>query len=306
MLVAVDHGNKQIKSIHKTFTSGLTESDTHPPFGDDILKYSGRYYTLSDQRIPYMRDKSVDNRFFILTLFAIAYEILEAEVYSRNDIIDVKLAVGLPPAHFGAQYERFEKYLFHGSDIAEFEFRGKPYSIYISEVVSFPQAYAAAMPVYSRIRDFPKATIIDIGGFTVDYLQIKKGQADLSVCDSLENGVITLYNAIKSKVSADFDLLLEESDVDTILRNEPNDFDDAVIRVVEAQAKIYVMDLIGRLRERMIDLRSGKAIFVGGGSILLRRFIESSGKVGHAIFVDEIAANAKGYDLLYRTSHVRR
>lgn len=306
MLIAVDHGNKQMKTIHKTFTSGLMESNTCPPFGDDVLKYKGRYYTISDQRIPYMRDKSADSRFFILTLFAIAYEILDAGACSFDDIIDVQLAVGLPPAHYGAQYEGFEKYFTKGDDIIDFEFRSRPYSIYISEVISFPQAYAAAMPVYSQICEFPKVLIIDIGGFTADYLQIKKGQADLSVCDSLENGVITLYNAIKSKVSGGYDLLLEESDIDFILRDEHTDFEDVILHMVKNQAKIFVMDLIGCLRERMIDLKTGKVIFVGGGSMLLRKYIEGSGKVEHAIFLDEIAANVRGYELLYRAAKVGR
>lgn len=294
MLIAIDHGNKQMKTIHKTFTSGLMESNICPPFGDDVLKYDGRFYTLSEQQIPYMRDKSSDNRFFILTLFSIAYEILETGTYSAEGLIEVQLAVGLPPAHYGTQYERFEKYLSRNNDIIDFEFQNKPYSIYINDALSFPQTYAAAMPAYSQIRYFPKATIIDIGGFTVDYLQIKNGQAGLSVCDSLENGVITLYNTIKSKVSANYDLLLEESDIDSILRGEPNDLKDAVIHMVENQAKVFVLDLFGKLRERMIDLKNGKAIFVGGGSILLRKYIEGSDKVGHAIFVNEIAANTRG------------
>ena len=37
MLVCVDHGNKQIKTASRVFTSGLVESDTRPPFGDNIL-----------------------------------------------------------------------------------------------------------------------------------------------------------------------------------------------------------------------------------------------------------------------------
>ena len=64
MLVCVDHGNKQIKTASRVFTSGLVESDTRPPFGDNILFYRGKYYTLSDQRIPYTRDKTEDDRFF--------------------------------------------------------------------------------------------------------------------------------------------------------------------------------------------------------------------------------------------------
>ena len=50
MLVCIDHGNKQIKTTSRTFTSGLMESDTRPPFGDNIMFYNGKYYTLSDQR----------------------------------------------------------------------------------------------------------------------------------------------------------------------------------------------------------------------------------------------------------------
>lgn len=64
MLISIDHGNKQIKTNHRTFVSGLRESDTKPPFGKDVLFYKGKYYTLTDQRIPYMRDKTADERYF--------------------------------------------------------------------------------------------------------------------------------------------------------------------------------------------------------------------------------------------------
>ena len=66
MLIAIDHGNKQIKTNHRTFTSGFCESVTPPPFGKDVLFYKEKYYTLSDKRIPYMRDKTADERYFIL------------------------------------------------------------------------------------------------------------------------------------------------------------------------------------------------------------------------------------------------
>lgn len=107
MLVCIDHGNKQIKTASRVFTSGLMESDTRPPFGDNIMFYNGKYYTLSDQRIPYTRDKTEDDRFFILTLFAIAYEINAAGQYVPDRLMNIQLAVGLPPAHYGTQYKRF-------------------------------------------------------------------------------------------------------------------------------------------------------------------------------------------------------
>ena len=109
MLISIDHGNKQIKTNHRTFVSGLRESDTKPPFGKDVLFYKGKYYTLTDQRIPYMRDKTADERYFVLTLFAVAFELAGTD-YRKDEIVDVQLAIGLPPAHYGAQYERFENY----------------------------------------------------------------------------------------------------------------------------------------------------------------------------------------------------
>lgn len=69
MLIAIDHGNKQVKTVHgNAIVSGVQKSKTRP-YGRDILKYGGSYYTLSAQRIPYQKDKTTDERFFILSLF---------------------------------------------------------------------------------------------------------------------------------------------------------------------------------------------------------------------------------------------
>ena len=303
MIISIDHGNKQIKTLNRTFTSGLYESESKPAFGEDVLYYNGKYYVLSEERIPYMRDKTKDNRFFILTLFAIAYEIEAAGKYSDSGTLDIKLNVGLPPSHYSGLYEKYEDYFRGPSRPISFTFREKPYSIFISEVNSYPQAYAAAMTVYGMIRDLPRAFVVDIGGFTADYLLLKKGNADLSVCDSLEHGVILLYNAIKSKVNADFDLLIDESDIDSIIKEEKHCFPQEIVHLVDKMAAAFVNQLLGKLRERLIDLRVGRTIFIGGGSILLRKYIESSAEVSGCIIIDDIAANEKGYDLLYRADH---
>ena len=269
MLVCVDHGNKQIKTASRVFTSGLVESDTRPPFGDNILFYRGKYYTLSDQRIPYTRDKTEDDRFFILTLFAIAYEINTAGQYVPDRLMNIQLAVGLPPAHYGTQYKRFAQY-FLNRGVIGFEFNGRKYSICITEAVCFPQALAATAPVFKRLQlgTVAKATVIDIGGFTADYLSLRYGAADWASCDSLENGVITLYNRLLSKIRADHDLLLEETDIDSILTGCSTEYGSEIQTLVERGAESFVADLFRTLRERKIELRTGKVIFVGGGCVI--------------------------------------
>ena len=54
------------------------------------------------------------------------------------------------------------------------------------------------------------------------------------------------------------------------------------------------------MREKHLDLKSGVVVFVGGGGIRLKKVIEASGKIGKSFFVEDINANAKGYELLYQ------
>ena len=139
-----------------------------------------------------------------------------------------------------------------------------------------------------------------MGGFTADYLRIQNGAGDLSVCDSLENGIISFYNKVISRISSDQDILLEESEIDAILEGKVEHVPPAVASAVEQQAQDFINDLFSTLRERGLELKSGVVVFVGGGSIRLRRQIEASGKVGKALFVDDIQANAKGFEKLYQ------
>ena len=72
------------------------------------------------------------------------------------------------------------------------------------------------------------------------------------------------------------------------------------------KAQDFINDLFNSLRERMLDVSAGVVVFVGGGAILLRRQIEESGKIGKVIFVEDINANAKGYEFLYQSESMRR
>jgi len=299
MLIAVDHGNKQIKTRSRIFTSGLTESDTRPPFGDEILRYGGKYYSLSERRIPYMRDKTADERFFILTLFAVAHEINATGLYERNSVMPVSLAVGLPPSHYGALYRKFEAYFKNRGEI-KFSYNQKKYAIRIDKALCFPQAIAAACTVFNQIKSEPKVTVIDIGGYTADYVQMKNGKADFAVCDSLEHGVIKLYNDVIRRVNSDFDILLEESDVDAVIQGHPSKLPGKVKTVIQSMAAASVDNLVGMLRERGIDLRIGKTVFAGGGAILLRQYIDSCVKIKSHLFIEDIAANVNGYELMFQ------
>ena len=68
MLIAIDHGNSAVKTPRFQFCSGLTEHLTRPPLAEEIIEYEGRFWTPSNARIAYKRDKTRDNSFFRLLL----------------------------------------------------------------------------------------------------------------------------------------------------------------------------------------------------------------------------------------------
>ena len=67
MNIAIDTGNKSIKTKHSTFVAGITERATEPTTSakTDWIRYEGKYYVLSGNRGEYMKDKTINDRYFI-------------------------------------------------------------------------------------------------------------------------------------------------------------------------------------------------------------------------------------------------
>lgn len=297
--IAIDHGNRNMKTRTKIFTTGLNTQDKKPGRGENYLQYEGKYYTLSERRIPYQRDKTQNPRFFILTLFAIAMELEHKEIHP-DDVVQVELPIGLPPKHFAELCESYEHYFLGDSKIKELIYNGRSYHICIKKVMAFPQDYAAMMTIINDITEIPKAVGIDIGGFTTDYLLMRRGRADMDCCDSLEKGVITMYNDIISRINSEYDMLLEETDIDSIIAGRIKYYTSEVVQMVEIIVQEFVTDLLNSIRERGVDTRTAYTVFIGGGASLLKRFLENSERLGRHTFIDDLCANAKGYDILYR------
>ena len=76
MIISVDTGNKHIKTENFVFQAGLHEMDSPPPdLNTKVLESQGKFYVPSNKRIAYMKDKTLDDRYFILTLLGTAMEL---------------------------------------------------------------------------------------------------------------------------------------------------------------------------------------------------------------------------------------
>ena len=165
-------------------------------------------------------------------------------------------------------------------------------TILIRDVFVYPQAFAAIAPHHLRL------FLIDIGGYTTDVLLLRSGKPDMQFCRSLETGVITMNNDIIRRVGALHDMQIEDEHISAVLRGKetilPADVKDTIRKSAEQHAK----DILDQLRELKVDLRSNPAVFIGGGSVLFRDYLEHSPLVASASFVENVNANAIGYQAM--------
>ena len=293
-----------LSNENKEANHGSDEENWHtvrPPMTEEILEYQGKYWTLSGKRLSYMRDKTKDNRFFILTLFAIAKVMERRGKYTSME--KIQLAVGLPPEHYGLLRDRFGEY-FKNRGMVEFKYAGKPYRIFINRVMVFPQAYAAVIPQSSLIVKTVRVFVIDIGGYTTDVLLLRNGKPDLQFCRSLETGIITMNNEIVRKVGALHDMRIEEEHISAVLGGQEIVLPEDIKITIKEEAERHAKEILDQLRELQVDLRANPAIFIGGGSMLLKSYLQQSPLVIQADFIED--CHAIGYEMLAQSQMNRK
>ena len=75
-IIAVDHGFGNIKTANCCFKSGVAVYDAKPPLAENLLIYEGKYYLIGARHKDYDGSKVDDDDYYVLTLAAIARELL--------------------------------------------------------------------------------------------------------------------------------------------------------------------------------------------------------------------------------------
>ena len=169
MIMGIDHGYYAIKTRHFSFPAGVT-AYTHEPYTlKNTLQIGGKYYVCGTGRQPILRDKTVNDNYYILTLAAIAMELRCRGLPAESS---VTLAAGLPLARYGRDKKLFTEYLLRNGQPVSFLFEGERYKVKIENVKLFPQGYSAIAIHPELVKDEPSVLLMDIGGWTVDLMRL--------------------------------------------------------------------------------------------------------------------------------------
>ena len=306
-IISVDHGNRMMKTSNNSFMSGYIASDHLPTLDCDVLVYEGNEYILSDKRVIQKNDKTDDDSYFILTLFAIGKELIsldDIQALLTEEPINVELLTGLPPLHYKSFHLKFKEYFLKRKQPIKFALNKQPIAVNIKDVHVFPQAYAAAITAFDDIKDAPIVNIVDIGGYTVDIIQLENLKTNMDVCTTFYKGVNTLFQKINEHIRATGDKDIRESIIENILLNDLKSIENyskARIELIQNQALKFATDVLLEVGHNGMDLTEDVTVFVGGGSMLLKEYLKKTNIAKKVIFVEDLCANAKGYQIIYYT-----
>lgn len=277
-----------IKTANHCFPTGILSQDEKPYFDTDLLIYAGRYHLIGEGHKEFLPQKVVDEDYYILTLAAIAMELQDAGLTEA----DVLLAAGLPLTWTGKQKDAFADYLSRNEQVS-FVFRGTEYKIRIVGVKIYPQGYAAIAEFAAGMKGVN--LVCDIGNGTMNTLYMVDGRPQPGKMYTEKFGTHQCTLAIWEAFSRETQREISDYVIESVLRTGRADIPSADLRILKTAATVYVQEIFRRLREHGYDSSTMKLYITGGGGCLVKHFGRPGSRV---IFVDDICAAAKGYELL--------
>ena len=237
----------------------------------------------------YQGGKTESEDFYILTLAALAEELKFRGLHEANAV----LAVGLPLAWMKSQCADFKKYLLKEQEL-RFEFRRERYHVHLCGVEVFPQGFAAVCNAGS-MKGFNM--IADIGNGTMNVMQIIDSKPIEKSLVTDKFGVGICMKEIQKELSKESGEDVPEVMIEPLLRNGLEGRSDDMAVKTGRIAKRYAGDIKKRLADYGYKEGLVHLYVIGGGSCLLRHYSDIASK-GNVTFIEDICANAKGYEYL--------
>jgi len=309
-IIGIDTGNYNVKTANTCFVSGYKQVGKND-FFEDKLCYDGRYYVLTKTPVVIRDDKSGNEDFLILSMFAIAKE-LEARGIDFKSVDEVVLGVGLPPGKMAIMdyRENLEKY-YEGSLC--FTYKENLIKVDVKKVLVFPQCYSTLMwnnrtrrmqelepnsetTLYQYLSKEAQSLLIDIGGGTVDVVSLEYGKMTADDYYSLDLGLRRCILDVNRQIEMSTGEPLGESFITNYLQGKNVRITESDRKMIDRAVDSYIDSLIINLESRGIPIRKSYVVLMGGNAELVWGKLKNRNVFGYLDILPDISANAKGYE----------
>ena len=294
IIIGIDHGYAAIKTAHCSFPTGLVAYAHEPYSSDHVLEYDGQFYMIGSGRQALQKDKTATESYYLLTLAAIAMELEARKLSGEAEVI---LAAGLPLTSFGRDKKAFRQYLLRDGKPVDFRYEGRPYRITIRDVQLFPQGYSAVI-WQPELLEQPSVIVADIGGWTVDLMEVDNQVPNAATCRSLELGVIRCLNEISEQLRRTLGLSLTNTQIESVMRGAATSLPSEAKELIQRETEQYISRLLSGIQESGMDYRAMPMVVLGGGASILARHVSPRAGLCGLFTLEDDKRNAQGFQRL--------
>lgn len=266
---------------------------TEPALLDNLVEYQNRYYKIGTNRMEVKDTKVTDESYYILTLAALAKELMLCGKY-RAKII---MGVGLPLTRFGAEKKDFIDYLSRQNEIHAM-FEGKYFNLRAEKVMIYPQCYGAIVDKIGTFYNDP--VVVDIGSWTIDIMPIIRQMPDEANCKTIPKGMITCIRDINDEMVRVLNGEIPENMIEDFMRHGTSALGKDYLDIINRKLSEFAEKVYNTLKGLGYNINVSQIIFVGGGASVMKHFGKMKGENIH--FIEDVKVNAKGYEYLTRMS----
>ena len=312
--VGIDIGNYDSKSEHTKIPSSFQESVTKNELAADWIEYNGKFYCPTEERNNQQIDKTKDGYCLVITLLSIAKELMyrlrkmetaKHEEFEQPDyqalidkIKEVTIGVGLPIGIYSSQAKKMHDcYMDAWKDGVKFTYNGYHFHFKLADCKVFPQDL---LPVtmsdeLELTKEYSDYYIIGMGGGTVDLIPVSNQLPLVEGCISLQKGTTSLYQVINADLQRETGNTVKYKAIEGILMGKKSLIDEDRQSIIRSSADRFTKDLIKEMIGCGLKLKDEPCIFIGGGALLLKEYLEKSQEFVACEFIEDVNANAKFY-----------
>ena len=161
----------------------------------------------------------------------------------------------------------------------------------------FPQGYSAVI-WQPELLEQPSVIVADIGGWTVDLMEVDNQVPNAATCRSLELGVIRCLNEISEQLRRTLGLSLTNAQIESVFRGATNSLSREVRELIQKEAERYTACLLSSIQECGMDCRAMPMVVLGGGASILARHVSPRAGLCGLFTLEDDKRNAQGFQRL--------
>ena len=244
-----------IESRIKEYNGGIDDLTSH-----EIFEFEGKKYIINEGKFEFDILKFKKDNYLMLLYYCIA---------KCTDSNNINLVTCIPASRYKSRKDEMKEFIKSNSK-KTVVVEGKKRTISIENIEVFPEGYAFKTDknIMNKISKNADTTFIDLGGLTNDIVEFDSDMR-LKNANSINIGLLTLYNSVKEYINITYDLDLSIEECKAIFNNEQTLLVDSKFEYKNELVKRFIVNLINEIKAVCPNLKNSNIFCLGGGSNII-------------------------------------